>query len=268
MWNPLSGMTKTAIAVTLAGGVLVSGIAWQGASSITAIKKNLDNMKNEFQQAVSDKDYIADKFSDLKQLYTSAVSEANNKIDSLTSQRDELQAKIVSLEKQLDAKDDTDASNKDALQAEINRLEGELDKANQQIADLEAYAKQTDDSTTYKPIDKTKYDTSPQNIKQVGYVEIDDKAQSYKYAGIFAQQKYVKGIEKDFADHGITVHILGVTVVNTQMNGYQLAYVADNFKQFTGLSENVNALLTETGLSKVYFADSNGNMLGYLPFYK
>lgn len=152
-YKGLSIMVKTGIATVVAGGILVTGMEWQGEGSFNSIKGNVDSLKVKLTQAIEDNDWLQGQFNSLKNLYNDAVDEANDTIKDSNYRREQLEAQVASLSKELQDKENqlqellnnklaTEQGLKDAqieLQSEIDRLEAELDKANSQIEELKAY---------------------------------------------------------------------------------------------------------------------------------
>ncbi|MGG0288638.1 hypothetical protein ABEY41_26775 [Peribacillus butanolivorans] len=81
MYSALGTMAKVTLAGAIAGGVLITGITYQGDGSVTNIKGNVNNMKNELTQAISDNDFLKGQFNSLKDIYNNAVTEANGTIN-------------------------------------------------------------------------------------------------------------------------------------------------------------------------------------------
>ena len=246
MYTALGTMAKVTIAGAIAGGVLITGITYQGDGSVTNIKGNVNNMKNELTQAISDNDFLKGQFNSLKDIYNNAVTEANGTIEALNTKKAELEAAIAALKADLTAK----TAELDALQAEtsanaqaqaeaqvdtqneINRLETELDKANAQIAELEAYVAETDSSTTYTAIDKNAYDVQAQEITDVDItpaptenLPVSDLAWTTDSNGVvlMSDAATVKAIESGYDNRIDIIQVMSYNNGATSKLGYNIA---------------------------------------------
>lgn len=156
-FKDISTMAKVAIGGGIvSGGLLIAGITWQGEQAIDNVTTSLDNMKQEFVEALNDNEFLRSQFNELDGLYSQTVEEANATIDALEQERNNLYAEIEMLRREV-PKDSDVQEDTEKIQAEITRLESELNKANQQVAELEAYAKQLESEVQYTPINQSEY---------------------------------------------------------------------------------------------------------------
>jgi len=295
-YNALSTLTKSTIAVAVAGGIAISGITWQGDGDITNIKGNLDSLKNKLTQSIDDNAWLKEQFDSLKGKYSTSVSDANSKINALVTERDTLNGQITDLKAQLEeANANADMTDeKTELQNEINRLEGELDKANKEIADLQQYAKEADESTSYTAVDRTQYATPTETVQDVPasdtatatpaptetgsttetaptttepatatpapsyFVPITDQALTLDKTNAekFASESNVTAINNGIKALAGVGHITGVTTYNNK-----LAYTVSSDWRFTSSStpNGIQALKTATGYASIQFVYENGN---------
>lgn len=234
----------------------ISGIAWNGGSSITAIQNNLDHMKKEVAEAVADKNFLKQQYDNLKGFYNSTVQDANSKISQLVKERDSLYSQVETLKQQADTTDE-----KAELQAEIDRLESELDKANQQIASLQTYAANADADINYTAMtstEKTAYTATEQKVQGIP-VPIDSKASAIDAtkAAMMADPTQVTKIQNDIkATFGSTSTITGVTATS----GGKFAYkVTAEFSKGSLVSPNsFKDLATKLGYTGLYFVSESG----------
>lgn len=223
-------MKKTVIASIIAGGVLVSGITFTGMGGIQNTKDSLDSLRDKLTQAVDDNEFLKTQFGNLKDLYSDTLAS----LSALTAEKEALEAQIAELQSQLEGTDESHEDAKTELQAEIDRLEGELEKANEAIAELEAYAQQVDDSVTYEPIDRSQYTVNAEEAPQEEeapaertiFITDEAKALNHEKASEMAKLSHVEAIEDEFINaYGVdtSFRILGVTVANvggTEMFAY------------------------------------------------
>lgn len=268
MWTQLSTLTKTVIASTIAGGVLISGIVWQGEPAIQSVKNSIDSLQSKLVTAINDNTFLQDQFNGLKNAYQNATSKANGTIQDLKAQRLQLQTQLADLQAQMDSDNTTDANAKQELQNEINRLEGELDKANQQIAELESYAKTKDESTTYTAVNKDNFQFSEVPIDSSrNWTEKTDinTARNYTQANIdiMKNETNILAMEKSYKDMGRNITIVGITTYTYQGNVY-LAYIVQpdnsNLNQFTQPINDV--IKSMSGTDVMFFLNEQGQLVG------
>jgi DNA repair exonuclease SbcCD ATPase subunit len=276
-------LTKVLAGTVFAGGITVAGINYKGTEDVNNIKGMAEDMRNNFVQAVSDKDYIKGKFQDLKTMYKDATTEANNTIGSLktdkadlvysvnelTTQLEEAQAEIARLQ-EAGASDEEKTEAQAELQNVIGELEEQLDRANIEIAGLEAEVSRLKAETEYTSEDKTQYDVEPIEIEdnwesapvtnpeeglENFYTDlVDQDAIEQNGEGVKAMNKAVPQIEAELNNFESYVDIIGVQVVDGQ-----LAYVitqdtnAEVLKDKGANSDAVMSLAMELGYDKLDF---------------
>lgn len=255
MYTPLSGMTKTLIATTIAGGIAIAGITWQGDGSITNIQGNLDHMKQELTEAINDNTFLKGQIDNFK----GVVQETSLKVGVLEDEKAALEAQIAELQAQLEEEGNL-TEEQAALQNEVNRLEGELDRANQQIHELETYAAAAD-SQEYEPIDQAQYAAPFVAIEPDAYAL--DAANAEK----MASEDLITTIEQEFvADLNGSVNITGVTTYTENGTEY-LAYSTDSWNGGSGTTypQSIIDLANELGYPSVFFVDAEGVLVGRIP---
>ncbi|WP_226086728.1 hypothetical protein [Mesobacillus sp. S13] len=289
-------LTKVLAGAVFAGGITVAGINYNGTEDINNIKGMAEDMRNNFAQAVSDKDYIKGKFQDLKTMYKDAATEANNTIGSLktdkadleysvnqlTAQLEEAQAEIARLQ-EAGISEEEKAEAQAELQNVINGLEEQLDRANTEIAGLEAEVSRLTAETDYTSEDKTQYDVEPVEIEDNWesaptdtpdaildnfYPElVDQDAIEQNAEGVKAMDQAVPQIEAELNNFDTYVDIIGVEAVDGQ-----LAYVitqdtnAQVLKDTGANSDAVMSLAIELGYDKLDFVMPNPEGEPFLAF--
>lgn len=262
-FTSLSVMAKVALGTgVITSTIMVSGIAWQGTDSVTKIQSNLNNMKTEVVEAVADNTFLKGQFDSLKGLYAASVQEANGKISGLLQERNDLTSQVNSLKGELAEAGDL-SEEQAVLQAEISRLEGELDKANQQIADLEAYAASTDAETTYTAMtttETTSYTATEQDIVDIP-LPITGEALTLNQAKaeLLASPETVVFFENELASTLPPAALVGVTTYTKGTTTYLAYEVAEPFKVTqASLTYEMQQFLTNNGFSYVYFVTKDG----------
>lgn len=271
VWNPLAGMTKVAIAGTIAGGVLVSGIAWQGDTAVQTTRDALDTMESRLQTAMADNEFLRGQFSSLQAIYQSDLAEANKNIKDLKATRLDLQTQLADLNNQIETDASTDVEAQAELQAEVNRLEGELDKANQAIAELEAYALETvnDPNNQYTAVDQTAYQVEDLSVEATrSWTEDASVTTAINYSEanleVMRNETNLQTMEANYRDnYQRNITFVGITTYEANGNIY-LAYVVqpDN-SDLNAYNEEVNAIMLSMQYTDVmYFVNESGVLVG------
>src|SRR5574339_406738 len=278
MWNPLAGMTKVAIAGTIAGGVLISGIAWQGDTAVQTTKEAITTLQSRIMEAAADNEFLRSQFDSLNQMYTSDLATANQRIKDLKGTRLELQTQLAELTNQINQDNTTDAEAKAELQAEVNRLEGELDKANQQISELEqfAVATVTDSKSQYTQIDQEAYTAKQGTVEAtrdwnilgdlttaVNYSE-NNIAIMTKEANLQRMEAYYKGLTRSS-----NITFVGITTYTTGGKTYLAWLVEPDNSNLDGFFQPVNDIIrsfdpaggTVQATDVMYYVNTSGQLV-------
>lgn len=219
--------TKT-ITFLIGGMLLFSGIVWVGSSYIDEIKESLNNIKDKFEQSISDNEWLTSKYDSLKTMYKDDTAEANANINSLKKQKAQLEGRIEDLEnEQNEHKDDNEAKTGEA-QSEINRLEGELETANTEIIELASFVEDMEAELEYTAIDRDSL-IIPEDGNIEGtdtpYITPEAIAHNKVMALKLADPELIANIEQEHADRRNDFIIVGIDTF-TGGNGVQsLAYV-------------------------------------------
>lgn len=279
MWNPLAGMTKVAIAGTIAGGILISGISWQGDTAVETTKQAIDTMESRLITAMADNAFLRSQFESLNQAYVLDIGEANQRIKDLKDTRVGLQAQINDLTAQIEADTASDQTAKTEIQNEINRLEGELDRANQQIAGLEAHALETvnDVNNQYTAVDQSAYQVVDQVVESArNWTESANLTTAQNYSeqniAIMRDETNLQTMENYYASIGRSITFVGITTYVKPVDGtIHLAWVVqpDN-SNLNGYTAEVNNILRgfspQSGSVKatdeMFFINEAGQLVG------
>lgn len=273
----LASMTKVAIGTVVAGGIMVSGITWQGDGSVTNIRGNIDSLQDKLTSAMEDNEFLKNQFVNLQGLYNGAVQEANGTIKTLQYQKDELESQIADLQDQVDGYNGDLSDAQVELQNEIIRLEGELDRANQQIAELEEYASTVDDSSQYEAVDRTQFEVVEQEVKDIDdstpsepttpstYVPIDENALAFNQtkAETMASPLWVDRINNEFEINNLDLEIIGVSTyvyAETEI----LSYIVRPFDStVTSVTPELRNLMNAIGETYLMFEYEDGTAATY-----
>lgn len=250
----------------LGTGITVAGVMWTGSESLNNVKTSLDNMKNEFVEAVEENTFLKSQYERLSGLYSSGMNEANGKIAELVATRDALTAQIGALQAQLDEQTDTSQEQAE-LQAEINRLEAALTQANEEAAALEAYAATVEESTQFTPMtEEEKAAFTATEIKAASVpVSVDYAAQTLDStkAAIMAETANVAFMQTE-----VTKYSKGKvnTIVGVSAYDGTLAYVVEQpFEGSTIISGNmVNFIENTIGTTQIYVVNADNSFVAVI----
>ncbi|RKQ29271.1 hypothetical protein [Oceanobacillus halophilus] len=158
----MSLLTKVLVPVTLASGLVMSGVIWSGTQDVNATKDvidefvlNIDNLINEKKTLQIELDRLQSEKSALDVLYDElfGTNEGNeNEIITLNQQISDLNTKIDLLEGQI-AQKNTEITDLEQQVADlqvtigekddyISHLEDDLTEANNEVKALREYAEQ------------------------------------------------------------------------------------------------------------------------------
>src|SRR5690625_672726 len=221
-------MKSKTISFLLGGMLLFSGIVWVGSSYIDEIKESLNNIKDKFEQAISDNDWLSDKYDSLKEMYEDDTAEANANINELKKQKEQLEGQIEDLENEQDEHRDDNEEKTGEAQNEINRLEGELETANAEIIELATFVEDMEAELEYMAIDRDSL-TVPADGNIEGtdspYITPEAIAHNKDIALKLADPELIANIEQEHVERRNEFTIVGVDIF-TEGNGVQsLAYV-------------------------------------------
>ncbi|MGG3402357.1 hypothetical protein ABER90_16205 [Bacillus paranthracis] len=198
----MNGTLKTLGAVTLAGGIIVSGIVWTGTEHLNNIKTKVVDLVDKVEVLEDTRVGLENLLNQLKEDATNRIQTANgiiafknDEINQLNSTIDQLEAQIAEL--QAEQSDTTE------IQSEITRLENELTKANEEVAALNEqveteYATVADVGET--EFDPTQYDTTLPKVTAY-VIEVDQSAyDTYDPATIdqLANEEFINYMETTF----------------------------------------------------------------------
>lgn len=151
----LNLLTKGLSVLMIGGTVLVSSVAWNGSTDLTAIKDALTDKQSKLEQFQENETQLISKVNELKGEVAEVTSELETlqaqavkdqeKIQALETEKAGLLSQIADLEGQL--AEMVDQEEAESLRTEITRLEGELTKANEEVKAVKDYLATLEDIT-------------------------------------------------------------------------------------------------------------------------
>lgn len=265
-------LSKKIIAGVIAGGVLVSGVTWLGAEYIPTIKQNIDEMAQELQDAISDRDYLANQFNNLKGVYINSIDEANATIQALLTERDSLTQQIDELRQQLSEMVDNEELDeaREEIQTEIDRLESELNQANQDIEELLTYVETKNAEIDYQPIDRTQYEVEELeviNLQSTDSVPIDTEALSFNESAskYLAQQSVIDDFMSQYNKSKTVIETVKKVTVSRYQNFDMLAYeIITPMSVIPSATSEVEQILKQAGIEYFLLVDKTGKVLAFI----
>jgi uncharacterized phage infection (PIP) family protein YhgE len=130
----LNTLGRIVIGTTLAGGIVVSGITWNGSDGLESIRNTAESFKNKIVNLDTSLTNWKTAFNNLKTDAETKLSEAQTKLNEKLALISSLQSQIAELNGQVASGN----TSMEEASAEIEALQKELEKANQEVATLKA----------------------------------------------------------------------------------------------------------------------------------
>ncbi|UAC48148.1 hypothetical protein K6959_16505 [Bacillus aquiflavi] len=237
-------LVKTLGAVTLAGGIVVSGIVWTGTEHLNNIKTKVVDLVDKVEVLEDTRVGLENILNEVKSDATNRIQTANGIIYSKDEQIAQLNATIEDLETQIAELQDGQIDTEE-IQGEINRLEGELETANAEAEQLEdeveaAYAEVAE--VGEEEFDASKYKTNFPMVEEEIPSVTDDGSLSATHLEILTNVDNLRLIQNSYGVKLTKVGQMNIPSVSYFIEGDSLVTspTAEQMEQLKSIARQVN----------------------------